>query len=506
MGMQYILAHDLGTSGNKACLFDEKGSLLGSAYETYPTYFDQEGYAEQSPEDWWMAVKKTSRQVMEQAGIDAKNVAAISFSAQSLGCVPVDEKGNLLRQRTMIWMDARAVEQSRAIIAQYGARKHYETTGNSFDVALYPCSKILWLKQNEPEVYEKAYKFIGTKEYIIAKLTGEVGLTDYSEAGMSGMFNLLKHDYEDEILSIAGIERDKLCRPVVNTHIVGQVLPGLQEETGLTPHTAVVMGTLDNLACATGAGCMNQGTFVTCIGTAAWTGVNDSKPLMSPDFQSNVMYVGNGVYHTSMHSHSAAVVYDWVLDNMLASFQRNYDEIEQLARKAGPGAEKLLLLPSFQSGNTIYSSVNLAGSFLGLRLHHGPGHIARAAMEGVGLDLMMGVEFFASMGCRPAAIRAIGGGSKSKLWREILADMLHANIEVPQNMQHIGALGAAAIAGVGVGLFQDFSVVDQLITPSGMIQPQEENHALYKKILPVFKKSYESVMPIYDQMEQVYQQ
>jgi xylulokinase len=503
MENQYIIAHDVGTSGNKACLFDREGNLLGCTYETYKTYYDKPGYAEQSPEDWWEAVKKTTIQVIAESGVDADKIAALSFSAQSLGCIPVDKEGNLLRKKAMIWLDSRSSKESRYILSQYGSRKHYETTGNSFDVSLYPCSKILWLKEHEPEVYQKAAKFIGTKEYIIFKLTGKLGLTDFSEAGMSGMFNLLKHDYEEDLLKITGIDRNKLCDPVVNTQIIGNVLPELKNETGLSSRTAVVLGTLDNLACATGAGCMNQGVFVTNIGTAAWIGVNSNKPLMSPNFQSNIMYVGNGIYHTSMHSHSAAVVYDWVLDNMLKIYNRDYNIIEDLARKAGIGAEKLFLLPSFQSGNTIYSSANLSGSLLGLRLHHDMGHIARAAMEGIGFDLMMGVDFFKSLGTKPSNIRIIGGGAKSVLWREIIANMLNASIEVPKNMQHIGALGAAAIAGVSIGIFKNFSVVDKLITTSGMVHPDPESHEKYEKLLPVYKKCYESVMPVYDMLGEI---
>jgi sugar (pentulose or hexulose) kinase len=503
MEKRYILAHDLGTSGNKACLFDDQGSLLGSVYETYKTYYDQPGYAEHNPEDWWAAVKTTTKKVIAESGVNASQIAAVSFSAHSLGCIPVDKDGRLLRKRVMIWMDSRSSKQAQQILSQYGADKHYQTTGNSFDVSLYPIAKIMWLKENEKEVYDKTFKFIGTKEYIIFKLTGKLGINDFSEAGQSGMLNLYSHDYEADLLRIAGISRDKLCDPQVNTHIVGNVLPNLEQETGLTPKTAVVMGTMDNMSSATGAGCMNQGVFVTNMGTAAWIGVNSAKPLMSPDFKSNVFYVGNGVYHTSMHSHTAAVVFDWVLDNMLKVYNRDYAQIDKIARDAGVGADKLFFLPSFQSGNTIFSSVNISGSLLGLRLHHNMGHIARASMEGIGFDLMMGVDFYKSMGLKPANIRMIGGGAKSGLWREITANMLDAAIEVPKNMQHIGALGAAAIAGVATGIFGDFSIVDKLVVTSNTIQPDKAITEKYSKLLPVYKKCYQSIMPVYDALAEI---
>jgi sugar (pentulose or hexulose) kinase len=472
-------------------------------YETYKTYYDQPGYAEHNPEDWWAAVKNTTKKVIAESGVDAAQIIAVSFSAHSLGCVPVDKNGSLLRKKVMIWMDSRSSIQSQHILSRYGARKHYETTGNSFDVSLYPIAKIMWIKENESEIYKKTYKFIGTKEYIISKLTGKVGITDFSEAGQSGMLNLYKHDYEEDLLKIADIDRNKLCDPTINTHIIGNVLPNLEQEVGLTSRTAVVMGTMDNMSCATGAGCMNQGTFVTNIGTAAWIGVNSDKPLMTPSFQSNVFYVGNGVYHTSIHSHTAAVVFDWVLDNMLKVYNRDYDQIDKIAREAGIGADKLFFLPSFQSGNTIFSSVNLSGSLLGLRLHHNMSHIARAAMEGIGFDLMMGVDFYKSMGLKPLNIRMIGGGAKSGLWREIIANMLDASIEIPRNMQHIGALGAAAIAGVATGVFEDFSVVDKLVITSNTVQPDKSSNEKYNRLMPVYRKCYQSVMPIYDALAEI---
>ena len=497
-----ILAHDLGTSGNKACLFDVDGQLLDSAYETYDTYYPQASYAEQDPEDWWKAVKNTTKQVMANAEISPEEIVAISFSAHSLGCVPVDEAGNCLRDKTLIWMDGRAVEESKAIIGSYGDRRHYETTGNSFDVSLYPCSKIVWLMKHEPDLYDKTYKFIGTKEYIIGKLTGAVGLTDYSEAGMSGLFNLREHRYEPELLQITNIDPDKLCEPVKNTTIIGNVMPAVAEELGLSSQTKVVLGTLDNLACAIGAGCMNQGTFVTTLGTAGWIGVNHSQPIMSEDFKANVMYVGDGVYHTSMHSHSACVTYDWVIKNMVNEKSGKFGELETMAKSVEPGADGLFFMPSFLSGNTIYSSPDLAGAFLGLRLHHTQSHLVRAALEGVGFDLMMGMEFFESMGNRPSEVRLIGGGAKNGLWRQILASMFGAEMTLPQNMQHIGAMGAAMIAGVGAGVIQDFSKIDEIIKPSDPIGPLAEEAETYKKLLPAYKACYEQLMPVYELQNQ----
>jgi xylulokinase len=204
-----------------------------------------------------------------------------------------------------------------------------------------------------------------------------------------------------------------------------------------------------------------------------------------------------------MHSHTAGIVVDWVLDNMLKGFSRDYTEIDRIAKEAGIGADKLFFLPSFQSGNTIFSSVNLSGSLLGLRLHHNMGHIVRAIMEGIGFDLMMGVEFYKNLGIKPSNVRLIGGAAQSDLWRQIMANMLEASIEVPKNMQHIGALGAASIAGIATGIFRDFSFVDKLVATSNMLHPDMESNKKYQKLLPVYRKCYENIIPIYDDLAKI---
>lgn len=497
---ELILAHDLGTSSNKACLFNIDGKLIDSANKMYATYFPESGYAEQDPEDWWEAVKFTTDEVIRNNNVKPEEIKGISFSAQSLGCIPVDKNGNCIREKTIIWMDNRATKEAEYIVEKYGARNHYETTGNSFDVSLYPCSKIMWMMKHEPEIYDKTYKFIGTKEYIIARLTGVVGYTDYSEAGMSGMFNLLNHDYEEKLLEITNIDKEKLCIPKKNTFVVGNVKSNIALELGLSTETKIVLGTLDNLACAIGAGCMKQGTYVTTLGTAGWIGVNSDAPIMSKDFNSNVMYVGDDIYHTSMHSHSACVAFDWVVKNMLNDKNSDYIELEKMASEIKAGSEGLFFMPSFLSGNTIFSSPYLGGAFLGLKLHHNQSHIVRAALEGVGYDLMMGMEFYEKMGILPEEVRVIGGGSKNELWRKILASMFNTKITVPNNTQHIGAMGAAVIAAVGLGYMKDFSTIDSIIKPSSPLYPDEEETKIYKKYLPVYKEFYSSLIPIYEKI------
>lgn len=502
MERDLILAHDLGTSGNKACVFDTSGEFLAEAYHKYDTYYPKTGYAEHCPEDWWKAIVYSTKKVMQNAKVDPSDIKAISFSAHGMGVIPIDKNSRLLSERTMMWMDARATEEGAYINEKVGVREHYEMTGNSFDLALYPAAKYLWVRRNQPEVYKNTYKFLGTKEYIILRMTGNISCTDYGEAGMGGLFNIKKKDYDEELLNVSQIDRDLLLEPADCTKVMGELTAQAAEEMGLTTKTKVVLGSWDNYACAIGGGVKKKGTFVTCLGTAGWVGVENDVPLISPDFMSNIVYTGNDTYFTSAHSHAACVAYEWVLNNMCQFLKDgdgkiDYAIAEQLAGEVPTGSDNLFFMPSMFSGNTFYSDTHLTGGYLGLKMMHTNGHLIRAAMEGVGLDLMMGINFFKQMNVMSDEARLIGGGANSEIWMQILSNMFNVKMVRPRNLQHIGALGAAAIAGVGTGLLKDFSIVDNLIKDDNAKEPQISEHQKYSKLLPVFENFYEALMPVY---------
>lgn len=506
MADNLILAHDLGTSGDKACLFDTGGNFLAEAYYTYKTYYPREGYAEHDPRDWWEAVKNASKEVVKNAKADPADVKAISFSAHGMGAIPVDKEGNLLVDKVMVWMDARSTDESKLIAEKVGERRHYEMTGNSFDLALYPSAKLLWLKRHRPEVYNKTYKFISTKEYLIHKMTGNIRYTDYGEAGMSGLYNLNTHQWDPELLKVSEVDEEKLLEVVDGTTVVGELTGTAATEMGLKKGTTVVQGSWDNLGCAIGGGVKKEGTMVVCLGTAGWMGILHDKPIMAPGIMSNVVYAGNDKYFTTAHSHSACAAYDWMLAQMCPDIMKEknaFAKIEAMAREIPAGSDKLFFMPSMFSGNTFYSDAGLCATYVGMKMIHNRGHLIRSAMEGVGFDLMMGAQFFEQVGAMPQNANLIGGGANNDLWMQILTDMFNVEISRPKNLQHIGALGAAFLAGVGTGFIKDFDMVSEIIRSEDMMSPNQEVNTVYKKLLPVYKKSYEQLIPVYQDMQSV---
>ncbi|MEA4895576.1 MAG: FGGY family carbohydrate kinase [Oscillospiraceae bacterium] len=505
MSRKLILAHDLGTSGDKACLFDITGDFLAEAYYTYKTYYPAENYVEHDPRTWWEAVANSSKDVIQKAGASPEDVKAVSFSAHGMGVIPVDKSGELLVDRVMIWNDTRSTKEAKHIIERTGEREHYEKTGNSFDLALYPASKILWIKRNMPDVYKKTYKFLSTKEYLINKMTGMIKYTDYGESGMSGLFNLNTHQWDAELLNVSEVDEEKLLIPTDGTQVMGGLTKAAAEEMGLCKDTPVVLGSWDNYACATGAG-VRSGSMAVCLGTAGWIGINHSKPIMTPDSMTNVVYVGNGTYFTSVHSHSAGASYDWVINKLCTYLQNNENPLklaEELASKVPAGSDKLFFLPSMFAGNTFYSSSALCGSLVGMKMLQDNGHIIRAAMEGVGFDLMMGSDLFRREGAMPDMCNLIGGGANSTLWGQIIASMFGSSMMRPKNLQYIGALGAALFAGVGTGMIKDFEMAAQITKSENISLPNPSESAVYQKLLPVYRRFYEQLMPVYEELQEI---
>ena len=498
-----ILAHDFGTSGDKACLFDAEGKFLAEATCDYPIYYPNPGWAEQKPEDWWTAVKAASQVVMQKAKAQPKDVKAVSFSAQGMAVIPVDQNGSLLTERSMIWMDTRSGKEGERILKEFGERRHYERTGNGFDIAMYPAAKILWIKKNMPEVYRKTYKFLGCKEYLIQKMTGTISKTDYTEAGLGGFYDLHNHRFDPELLALSEADEEKLLEPTDVTAVIGSLTAGAAEEMGLAPDTPVVLGSWDNFACSTGAGARTKGNMAVYLGTAGWLSIMHDKPMLADDCFVNNVYVGEGNYFTIFCTNAACAAFDWVMDHFCGRFERDFQKAEETARKASAGAGGMFYLPALYAGNNFYSDANLCGTYLGITPQSTDADVIRAAMEGVGFDLMMGAEFFRGRGALPQKANMIGGGANSGLWMDILASMFGIRLSAPRNRQHIGALGAALNGMVGIGMLEDFEAANDMIISERTAGPNKEEREIYQKLLPVFQNFYEALMPAYAKRTEV---
>lgn len=495
-----VLAHDLGTSGNKACLYDAGGALLSSAFMPYETYYPAQGWAEQDPEEWWRAVCTSSRKVMDETGAQPQELVSISFSAQSSGCLPVDEHGRPLRRRAIIWMDTRSLAEAEELAGLLGRDAQYCITGNGLGASMLPSCKIMWMRRHEPETYNAAFKFIGCKEYLIARMTGRVGITDYTEAQTSGLFSALRRDYDERLLEASGIPREKLCEPRDSTYCVGTVSPEAARELGVSENTLVVLGMMDNPSAAVGAGCLEDGVFVSSLGTAAWIACIAPESFIDPVYHVNSTYLGFGRYRSSVNSHTAGAALDWGIENLLGLNGRDMHDISTaMAESSEPGARGLLYLPSFREGNCRYTDSRSSGALVGLKLEHSRADIARAMYESFAYELRICTDFFIEKGKHPRQIRLIGGGSKNPFLAQIIADVLGVEIVTPLNSRHIGSAGAAGFAKLGAGMISGLEQLDAFV-PASSFLPDSSKAALYDSRFELYTAYYEAFTALYRRM------
>lgn len=492
--MSYIIAYDLGTGGIKASLFHQDGRSVADSFEPYDTYYTGALVHEQKPSDWWDGVIHSTRKLLNNSNVDAKEIAGLAISGHSLGVVPVSRDGRLLKEKTPLWSDARARGQATAFFEKYDYAKWYLMTGNGFPAELYSLFKILWYQDNEPDIYEDTYKFLGTKDYINYLLTGEM-LTDHSYTSGSGCYNLVGQRYDEEILEIAGVPRDVLADIVPSTHVVGEVTARAAEATGLAAGTKVICGGVDNSCMALGAKCYGEGRVYTSLGSSAWIAVSTAKPVVDASIKPFVFaHVVPGQYASAVSIFSAGNSYRWVRDNICQNLISQakaeggdaYQLMEEQAARSPIGANNLIFNPNLAGGSSFEASPDIKGGYAGLILGHTQSDLIRAALEGIAMNLGVVLELLREMTGVSGDMILVGGGSKSPLWRQIFADVYRCNIVKTNIDQDAASLGAAAIAAVGLGLWDDFSVVDTLHQIQDIKKP--ENADDYARYMEVFKK------------------
>ena len=501
-----IVSFDLGTGGSKALLYGIDGICQASAFVPYPTYYPQIGWHEQKPLDWWNAVVESTKLLLSKSGEDKDNIYSLAISGHSLGAVPVNRNGSLLREKTPIWSDIRANLEVDTFFNKIDRDYWYLTTGNGFPAACYTIFKVMWYKNNEPDMFQKIYRLLGTKDYINLKLTGEFK-TDFSYASGSGIYDLKNWGYKEEFIDASGIPADVFPDIVPSTQILGSILPEVANELGLSPNTKVVCGGVDNSCMALGAKNIKDGRVYTSLGSSAWIAVSSEKPILEIKAKPYVFaHVIPNMFTSAVSIFSAGTSFTWIRDNFCSDLieksnneQKDaYALMDELAETSPVGSNGLLFNPSLAGGTSQDYSVNIRGAYMGIDLKHCKADIIRAAMEGIAMNLRLRLDFLKKYIQIQDDILLVGGGSKSKLYRRIFADVYNNNVIKTNIDQDAGALGAAALAAVGCGLWKDFTRIDEIHKTIEVVKPNPDNNRVYENILPVFEFASECQAKISD--------
>jgi len=496
--MNTIIAYDLGTGGCKASIYSEEGSCLGKVFEGYPTLYPYPGWHEQRPEDWWEAVVKSTRKLLEPGNFQKEDVRCIALSGQSLAVIPLNAEGELLRETIPIWSDTRTQDQTQYFFSIIDETEWYKTTGNGFSRECYSLFKIMWYRDNEPDLYKKTAIILGSKDYINYKLTGKIA-TDHSYGSGTGAYNLEAGTYEKYFLEAAEIPGYFFPELRMSTDSLGKITKQAAEILGLSPETEVICGGVDNSCMALGAGNIEEGKAYLSLGSSAWIAVSSENPVISTEIKPYVFaHVLPGMYTSATSIFSAGTSVSWLKDTLCADIKKKaeesgkdpYDLLIAKASQSPIGANRLFFNPSLSGGSAAYLEPGIRGAFLGLDLKHDQSDIIRAVLEGIAMDLRIMFSKLEKLCSVPGDILIVGGGSKSKFWRQIFADIFNRSFCKTNIDQDAASLGAAALGAVGAGIWQDFSPIANIHQIEDKNIPDPVSSQKYRNILDVYQATW----------------
>ncbi|HLS40252.1 MAG TPA: xylulokinase [Ornithinicoccus sp.] len=491
-----IVAHDLGTTGDKASLHDDTGRTLATYTAEYPTRFGAEGVAEQDPEQWWTAVGDATRALLHQAGVGADEVAVVGLSGQMMGAVFLDENHRPLRP-AIIWADHRSQEQAARLLTAVGQETAYRELGHRIHPT-YTLAKLMWVRDHEPEVWQRTRHVCVAKDFVVHRMTGTL-VTDPSDASGTNAYDQVTGRWSQRMLAAAGVEEDLLPPITPSTTVVGGLTPEAAAATGLRSDTPVVLGGGDGPMAAVGAGVISpDDTAYACLGSSSWISCSTEQPLHDQQMRSmtfNHVVPGHYVPTATMQAGGASL--SWVME-LFGGGRDTYERLLAEAAAVPAADEGLYFLPYLLGERSPNWNANAAGTFVGLQRHHGPAHLVRAVLEGVAFNLRTCMGAFTDGGIRIECIDAIGGGAQSPVWMQVLADIWQVPVRQRTIVADANSLGAAVTAAVGVGLVEDFGVARSLSSLAAEYLPDQTRADRSAEQHAVFLSAYERLEPWFD--------
>lgn len=507
--MNYLIGIDIGTSGTKAVLFDENGCPVSSHTEEYPLYQPRNGWAEQNAEDWAKASLYCLKAVMEKSGVKAADVKGIGLSGQMHGLVMLDRDNRPLR-KSIIWCDQRTQKECDIITERTGKKRLIEITANPA-LTGFTASKILWVKNNEPEIFEKCRHILLPKDYVRLVLTDSYA-TEVSDASGMQLLDVPKRKWSGEMLEVLGIDRSMLADVFESYEISGYINKETAAYTGLAEGTPVCGGAGDQAAAAIGNGIVKEGILSDTLGTSGVVFAHTDKPLIDSKGRVHTFcHAVPGAWHIMGVTQAAGLSLRWFRDNFcgeeLAQAAEQgldvYDIMMQKIENLPAGSGKLLYLPYLMGERTPHLSSEARGVFFGLSAIHNKYDMLRAVIEGINFSQRDCYEIIKEQGIKAEEIRAGGGGSRSPVWRKMLADCLGAEITTV-NSSEGGALGVAVLAGVGTGIYRSVQeACEKIIKVKTSVSPDKGNYKKYTDLYGIYKNLYSSLETNYSELDRL---
>ena len=489
----YYIGIDLGTSAVKLLLVDENGAILRSVSEEYPLYFPQPGWSEQDPADWWDACVHGLKQLL--AGIDSAKLAGIGVGGQMHGLVALDEADEVIRP-AILWNDGRTAEETEWLNTVVGKEKLSRLTAN-IAFAGFTAPKLLWMQRHEPDNFRRIARIMLPKDYINYRLTG-VHSCDFSDASGMLLLDVEHKRWSGEMLDICGITEAQMPRLFESYEVIGTVRPELAEALGLPASVKVVAGAGDNAAAAVGTGTVGDGACNISLGTSGTIFISSARFGVDPNNALHAFAHADGAYHLMGCMLSAASCNKWFCEDILRT--RDYGAEQEDITPERLGRNSVFFLPYLMGERSPINDTDARGTFIGMSMDTSRSDLIQAVLEGVAFAIRDSFEVARSLGVKIERSKICGGGAKSPLWRQIMANVLDLPLELPQTEEGPG-YGAAMLAMVGCGAYASVEdAASALVRVTETVLPQPELAERYEAAYSRFRKIYPAVKGLFREL------
>jgi len=507
MSRKYIIAHDVGTSSNKAVLVDTEGNVHVSALQAYPVHYPRPDWAEQNPEDWWNAVAATTRQVTERSGVAPQDVLAMVYTTQMLGIVPMGTDGKPLRP-AIIWLDGRASEQAERIMRRFLHRRLFAAVAGAELYGKDGLPKLLWLKQNEPSIYDGMTCFLDVNGYLTYRATGEMVFEWSCAAAFVG--HIENEDWPRWLIRYIGLDPDKLPPLVRSIDQVGGLTAEAAEECGLLEGTPIFGGCGYSPGAAVGSGAVTEGDGHIYLGTSGWVGVVTEKTPTGRHGVAAIHAADPDKAFLFAEMETAGACLKWIADQFYRHEQADpdipnvYALMDEDVEAIPPGSDFLVCTPWMYGERSPVSDTWVRSTFFNLSADHTREHLLRAVYEGVAYNLRWIIEIVEKTFDFPLPVlRVIGGGARGSPWMQIIADVTKRRVETVVNPQEAGAVGAALTAAIGLDLYPDFEALKEVVHIDRDFEPQSSNAEVYDVLYQAYQRLYRSLRNLYRDVNEV---
>ncbi|KAJ51065.1 gluconokinase [Clostridium tetanomorphum] len=497
---KYYIGIDIGTTSTKSILFDVNGKVVNKVTKGYPIYSDKPDFKEQDPEEIFQAVLYTLESLIKESKVSSEQIQFISFSSMMHSIIAVDQNCKPLT-KCIIWADNRSREFVKKFKKAGKGHELYLRTGTPCH-PMSPFYKLLWLKYEQNEIFNKSHKFISIKEYIFYKLFNQY-IVDYSIASATGMFNIFKLEWDKEALGILDIDKDKLSKPVSTIFQIKNINKEYAQITGLNEDTVFVVGASDGCLANLGSKAIKKGIAAATIGTSGAVRVVFDKPVTDPKERVFCYVLTEDKYVVGGAINNGGIVYRWFKENFaeiedIEAKKLNkeaYDILNEYIEEIEPGSKGLMFLPFLSGERAPYWDASLRGAFLGISDIHTKKHMTRALIEGICFDMNEVFQAIKDLVGEVQGVYANGGFTRSEEWIKILADIMDTNIRISENYES-SCLGAVMLGMLSIGITDNLDRLDYMIDDFANYNVRKQNLNIYKDLENIYKASVQALKPI----------